>query len=373
MPARQPRSGVVLEAKGRPLPFSFFSVTRNNRRYGLYDAVFTVNPWIVMRGTVNSELAPAFRPEARAFLDQAEDFYRAATAGISTNPLLLYYAFLNLAKALIRVRGFTGSLDNAMHGLKVDNNGVELEDSSLVVKDGGNYVNVFGELLEQLGYPRPRNNTSYPVAELLPQVVVGHRIWREAAPAHSERFVDLKEIEFVDDRNGQQLWLRFYVSRGDLARYAITRDRLLREGGLHGDFAEVAIAATGHEDDLVCFEQTQATHYTGRPTDVVADLVAGTRVQLWRIISAMPGASYRRYYLHMSPQGSVRVPQLASLWGLFFYFGSVVRYRPHHFDELLSGEYGAFIAEFISSQAEQMAYLLASEFSQREIAKPAIV
>jgi hypothetical protein len=58
---------------------------------------------------------------------------------------------------------------------------------------------------------------------------------------------------------------------------------------------------------------------------------------------------------------------------LTYYFGSVVRYRPHLFDEILRGPYGAFAAEFISSQPEQMLYLLASELCKREIARPAIV
>ena len=51
----------ILAAKGRALPFSFFPVTRNNRRYGLYDAVFAVNPWSVMRGAVDTQLVAAAR------------------------------------------------------------------------------------------------------------------------------------------------------------------------------------------------------------------------------------------------------------------------------------------------------------------------
>ncbi|HEX8207576.1 MAG TPA: YaaC family protein [Solirubrobacteraceae bacterium] len=97
------------------------------------------------------------------------------------------------------------------------------------------------------------------------------------------------------------------------------------------------------------------------------------RPNLWRVVSAVPGSTYRRYYLCLTPPAEVRLPQLASLWALFFYFGSVVRYRPHLFGTLLQAEYGAFVSEFISSQPEQMVYLLASELCQREIARPAIV
>jgi hypothetical protein len=84
-------------------------------------------------------------------------------------------------------------------------------------------------------------------------------------------------------------------------------------------------------------------------------------------------AGYRKYYLHLTPGQETRLPQLASLWCLFFYFGSVVRYRPHLFDNILKGPYGAFVTEFLSAQPEQFLYLLASEMQARDIARPAIV
>jgi hypothetical protein len=40
---------------------------------------------------------------------QAEDFYQSATGRLSANPLMTYYAFLNLARALLRVLGFAGA------------------------------------------------------------------------------------------------------------------------------------------------------------------------------------------------------------------------------------------------------------------------
>jgi hypothetical protein len=374
MPLPQPRAGDVLKVRGRELPFSFFPVTRGNRRYGLYDAVFATSPWTVMRGTVNAEVPSAQRAEALAFLEQGEDFYRAATSSVSANPLLFYYAFLNLAKALVRVRGYAGSLDRAMHGLteRTEQDGTELKDSTVIAKDGSATTNVYPELVERLGYPRPSNHASVAVPDLLAQVVVGHRIWREALAGHRERFVDLKRIEFVQDKHGAELWLRLYVSRGDLSRYSITMKRLLDEGRLRGVLRQVDERPLSEASGLICLEQATTRSYS-RPTDVVADLVADVRPLLWRIVTAVPRQSYRKYYIHMTPVGEARLPQISSLWCLFFYFGSVVRYRPHLFDGLLAGPYGAFIAEFVGAQAEQMLYMLASELCQREIARPAIV
>ena len=376
-PVAKPRPGHVLEAKGRPLPFSFFPVTKTNRRYGLYDTVFAVAPWAVMSGAINNaKISEAHRLEALAFLEQAEDFYRAASAGISTNPLLSYYSFLNLAKVLIRVRGYPGSLDRAMHGLKekTSEGGTELEDSTVEAKDSGEFINVFPELIDRLGYDRPAHDDAYPVIELLPQIVVGHRIWRESKRGQAERFVGLRKIEFVDDRPAGELWLRLYVSAGDLKRYGISRKRLLDETGFSGEFREVSLKAADTDGRLVCLEQTNAHPYSGRPTDVVIDLVRAIKRRLWVVVSAVPGGGYRRYYVHLRPPSeAVQLPQLGTMWALMFYFGSVVRYRPHLFDEILRSPYGAFASEFISSQPEQMLYLLASELCERDVARPAII
>src|SRR5262249_36957473 len=151
-----------------------------------------------------------------------------------------------------------------------------------------------------------------------------------------ERFVAIDGIEMVDDSDAQEIWLRLYVSRGDLSRYEITRSRLLSEAGL-SDFREVQIADTGRDPSLLCLEQTTSVMYTGRPTDVVMELIDAIRPRLWRVATTVPEQAYRKYYLHMTPSTeNSRVSQLESLWLLTYYFGSVVRYRPHLFANVTS-------------------------------------
>lgn len=376
MPLPHARPGEVLLVRERILPFSFFPVTRGTRRYGLFDSLFAVSPWAVMQASVRDFIpAGPNRDEAQAFLEQAQDFYAAASTRLAANPLLFYYAFLNVAKAFIRTRGFPGSLDQAMHGLSARTavGGVELQDSEVVVKDSGTDANIYPELIERLGLPRPVHTTTYPVPQLLPQVVVGHRLWREAARV-KERFVAIEDIEIVGDTTARTLWLRVYLARGDLSRYEITRATLLSQGDLL-DHREVQITDTGRDSSLLCLEQIVPLTYTGRPTDVVMDLVDQIRPRLWRIATTSPEQGYRKYYLHLTPSAETasRVAQLASLWLLTYYFGSVVRYRPHLFDNVTSHGFGPFVTEFISAQPEQMLYLLASEMRQREVAKPAII
>ena len=377
-PLAQPRFGETLTVKGRVLPFSFFPVTRGNRRYGLFDVLFAVSPWAIMQGAISDQVTDAGeRAESLAFLEQARDFYEAATDRMSANPLLFYYAFVNLGKALLRTRGFTGSLDQAMHGLSERRTGAgkELANSIVVVQDRRNdVVNIYSELIERLGFPRPTDGETYEVPLLLPQVVVGHRLWKEAA-RRTERFLSLSEIEIVDDRSAKELWLRLYLPRGDLRRYDIRHKQLLEESAIADLFREVDIQPTGRDWGLICFEQLTATPYSGRPTDVVQGVVDDTRGYLWRIVSSRPTDGYRRYYLSLTPANEQphRIPQIASLWALFFYFGSVVRYRPQMFDAMSEGRFGAVVTEFVSAQPGQFLYLLASEMCRREVARPAIV
>lgn len=228
---------------------------------------------------------------------------------------------------------------------------------------------VFGELLNCLGYGYPQVGARWKASDLMAQVVVGHRLWREAT-GEGERFIPIDDIDLMENKEKKQIWLQLRVSKETLRRYDITQKRFLVESGLKPGFHRVRDRKS---DSFLCFEQTVPTHYSHRATENVMDVVMAVRLRLWRIVSALPGSSYRKYYLYLSPPGDLRVSQLASMWALLFYLGSVVRYRPHRFVDVLAGPYGPFVDEFISAQPNQMLYMFASEMSRHEIANPAIV
>jgi hypothetical protein len=372
--AQQARAGQQLIAKERPLPFSFFPVGRGTRRYGIFDVQFASSPWAVMQGAVNSSrIKAAYKAEARAFLEQGQDFYATATGRIAAHPLLFYYAFLNIGKALLRVRGYRGPLDYASHGLYERRAGdaVQPEDVEIVVGDRrAGRTDVFAELVETLGYGRPQPKDSYRVADLMAQVAVGHRLWRDATD-EPERIVTVEDLEFIEDRKAREIWLRIQLDRAYLTRHGISHAELLRDGDLSPQFR--IVESPDIPPDRLCLEQKEAIAYNHRATDEVMGLVELARPRLWRIVSAIPGGAYRRYYLCLTPPGDPRLPQVASLWALLFYLGSIVRYRPHLFDAVAKGPYGAFVDEYVASQPHQFLYLLASEMCRREIAKPAIV
>jgi YaaC-like Protein len=367
-----PREGIPLVSKNRVLPFSFFPVGKGSRRFGIFEVQFASSPWAVMRAVVDRSLEGDSLKEALAFLEQGQDFYEAAQGRPSTNPLLHYYAMLNVAKAVLRVRSGIGKLETAHHGLQDRSaNAVQPNQVDIAVK-GPSQDNprIFGELLAALGYGYPPIGALWKASDLMPQVVVGHRLWREAT-GEGERFVPIDDLNFMENKEKKQIWLEIRISKETLRRHGITQKRLFAEGGLKPGFQRVRDRIDS--DGYLCFEQVEPVNYSHRATENVMDVVKVSRPLLWRIVSSIPGGSYRKYYLYLSPSGTLRVSQLASMWALLFYLGSVVRYRPHRFVDVITSPYGPFVDEFISAQPNQMLYMFASEMSRHEIANPAIV
>lgn len=366
------RPGDPFLARKRELPFSFFPVGKGNRRFGIFDVQFATSPWAVMRQAVSSTLADDDAKEALAFLEQGQDFYETARGRTAAHPLLHYYAMLNVGKALLRTRGFAHPLEKAHHGLSDQSAGTADPTQVTIQVKGPSTTSprVSREILSVMGYPAPVAGNVYVAADLMAQVVVGHRLWREAT-GQSERFLAIERIAMIEDRNSKTIWLRLYVDWPTMQRHGMAQKDLLPRSGLAGSFALVK-DKSGPADQL-CLEQVTPVSYNHRATDEVMQLVDLVRPFLWRIVSAVPGSSYRRNYLYLAPPGTPRVTQIEAAWALLFYLGSVVRYRPHRFDDISSGRFGPFVDEFISAQPDQLLYLFASEMCRREVARPAIV
>jgi len=124
-------------------------------------------------------------------------------------------------------------------------------------------------------------------------------------------------------------------------------------------------------DKWVRFEMSAPVKYGARPSDVLNATVNRVRGDFWRSVTIVK--PFRKYYVYVADPGDIVLPQLCGMYLIFFHLGSVTRYRPDQFDELVSGPYGAFIREFIENQPNQWLYMLASEFAEQEITRAAVV
>ncbi|MGC3519828.1 YaaC family protein, partial [Pseudomonas aeruginosa] len=67
------------------------------------------------------------------------------------------------------------------------------------------------------------------------------------------------------------------------------------------------------------------------------------------------------------------IQQLLSIYAISYYLGSITRYRPHQLPKISKDIFGPLIQDFITGQPMQFLYLIASEFAEQDVAKPAIV
>jgi len=356
---------------------------RTTRRYGLGSRVFATDPWTVIRRSVKKRCPAATLTAALALLEQSEDYFRAAESGVkAAKPLLLYYCYMNLAKAYVLATRQRNDVNDAMHGLRERRialpNGTELANAYLdafPTNAPPQPINVFDELLRAISHQGlPPNATRLHLAALMPQIVPGHRLWSAGAtPGTKERFVSLEKIEFCRGANSTEIWLRLFLFADDLKRIDLSHQDLLDQTDLNQVLCEVACDEQVNRRRLICLEQIDVVAYEHRPSDSVPRLVETLRHRLWRTVLATP--PYRKYYLYPAPaaERSEVLPQILSIYAVTYCLGSITRYRPHHFDAILESSFGPFIEAFLNDQPKQFLYLMASEFAETEVTKAAIV
>ena len=210
MPRLSPmRSGTELAANGRSVPFSFWPVaTTHSRRRPVQSLLFSTDPWIMMKRCISKDIANRdTRNEAASYIDQASDFYSSALNSQvdAAKPLQLYYSYLNIAKAFILCRGRRQSLPRIRHGISesVAQNGSEYTDACVrfwTSPDRNGFLQAFDELLLALGHQSYPNEHAIPIADLVPQILPGHRLWANAAD-EKERFLAVQRVQFTEDTN----------------------------------------------------------------------------------------------------------------------------------------------------------------------------
>lgn len=377
------RTGTRLKVNNKLITYSFWP-TKNGLRgnASLQSLLFSLDPWALIDQAIKSSCPASAQDEARACVLQARDFYAAAidTQRIAARPLTLYYCFMNLVKAFCLTRGSRSSFDQAQHGLSEKIRGPlnrELIDAYLCAHVSPNKNGIpqnFAEFHYSLTGSRLTSNTEFDITALLPQILPGHRLWSFAANK-KERFVIVHDIRPLLQKSTSELWLNIYFASDDLSRIGVSATGFLKDSSLAQDFSQVFCDekdAFGRK--LICFQQIKPIICnTKKYANYLQRLFNVARPMLWATVTTLP--PYRRHYIYLRPahESSQVISQLMAVYALSYYFGSITRYRPHHFPRITESAFGPRVHDFITGQPQQFLYLLASEFSKREIAKPSIL
>lgn len=363
----QARDGQPLRISDSTLKFTFFPMRRTTRRWGLNAMIYASDPWATIHDSVAAATSPD-QASAELFLRQAREFYRAADASGTpeARPLLYYYGFMNLTKALAIVRNRPNIVGKALHGVAHDGNfGHTVSTAQLQVQAGTpNSVSILDELHHALtGQPVPVANVK--VADLVIHSVVGHRLWAHGLDRR-ERFLAIDSVQILHDDAAKRIWSTITVPTDLLMRRGWSATRAITLSHLAPDFRIVRGGA-----GLRVFEQAVPVDYAARAADRVMDVVGATRIQLWQTVTS--SHPYRRYYLYLSQANESRLPQIVAAYMLLFWLGSLTRYRPTELLVSLNGTLGGFFREFLATQPPQLLYMLASEFRQQDVSRAAVV
>lgn len=197
MRLRAPTDGEDVRVRKMRIPFAFWPTFQDTGREGLQWTLFASDPWFLIESSIRNLTEPA-REEAIAFLLQARDFYHAATASNihAAKPLLLYYAYLNLAKCYVVYQTHAPINRRVEHGLseKLPTTPGAIYGDVNVLR-GRDASSAFAMFSSALGDSLPKANAENNVAaitsqDFLSQVLIGHRVWCRGEVV-KERFVSL--------------------------------------------------------------------------------------------------------------------------------------------------------------------------------------
>ncbi|MGJ8560861.1 MAG: YaaC family protein [Litorimonas sp.] len=370
------RSGNLLKIKNRPVSFDFWPTIATNTRRTTQSRIFVSDPFTYIHSALRDELDGKNLSDAQAYLRQAQDFFRTSNHSLSpaTNPLLIYYSFLNLVRCYLLYAEGKLSVKDSYHGLSLNFDTVKTSLNTMQLTwhpYGKTSRNLFDGFVKSLD-----GNSIGPVKKqvssrrFFSQILVGHRLWTDAQ-GYNERFVSVDRISFLRDE--EHVWASLDVSRSNLSFLGFGQNDFLNDTGLstHWDLVAATKSYEGEDVDSVVRFELKEPIQTRSPADKIHKIVEKTSPSLWRTVKQTP--PYRKYYLLTMNDQRERVPQLASILAGFFIFGSIVRYRPQKFESYLKGNYGAFIEEFMMNQARQFLFLMASQFAEREVSKANIV
>lgn len=335
--------------------FPIFFRKRQNR-------VLTSNVWSLLSSLSERYLEEAENADAQAYLEQAQEFFTAASSPrIRSKPLLYYYAYLNLAKVFLLHRGRTVP-PTAKHGMTETTlnirNRVRLQGMRVrIFPRNPNQFNLAAEFIHELG------EDNVPpimwIVDLISQLPSIHRTWVRAGDADPL----LCPANFTVLKDGVDLWARVAVDTTDddvVRTIPVVRNRRR--------FRTCLRHVTAGADDQLWFDTATET---GRRRGVDNAILRLAR----HVAPLSPGflltTEGYRYYLP-AHEPSIRLPQLAASLVVMYYLGNVTRYRPADYSKIFHKN-AWLIGDLLQNEPTQFLYGLASYVAGVDVVVPLAV
>lgn len=282
----------------------------------------------------------------RSLLEQAKHFYiTAETSPVKSQPLLYYYAFLNLSKIMINITGVHGPKKMYMHGMSEKHNNKFAHSTVIKQKQKKDIVQVAHEIVSIFDPDITTSDETINVREILNHCVGVHRAYSEIYN-QTEVFYRLKGYKLY--KNGKELIFK--------AELQCTAD----------DIASLTVqgySITQEEDGIYYTIKTTMRTYQPTRSDYATLSKEIQRKGIWYFI----GNSGYTMYLSNSSLG--RYSQESIIYIVMFYLGSITRYHPYMFDQIFSDKEQWLMSEFLNTQPKQFLYLATARILGQSVLK----
>ena len=313
----------------------------------------------------NKRSREAIAKNLKLYIGQAFELYQAAgSAKANTAPLLYYYSYLNLAKALCEIRNprLHKLPESYRHGISWRPSKdylVNMRTESVSVISRGVWHVLYEALTQQpCRVPNPCKLSIDALFGLNPEIGLEYEGTFDRLPS----LIELHHPDILVDYDQENVWIRFSVDREELKDLNLTRPKLLK--------SVTASGSTYHQvrsvdPDLWTFELE-------KPKKVPTECMESPEEVLTAEVNAMNLFVYLdheglKYMVPIQSRLPIRLPQLLVLYSLMFWLGSLVRYDPHSVAELQESEYWLLIDGFISQSRLWLLELFEWELFKAEI------
>jgi hypothetical protein len=281
----------------------------------------------------------------KLYVEQAYEFYEAAKAAKpNTAPLIYYYSFLNIAKAICELRNprFHERHECYHHGISWRPDPryyVNLEREQVALVRRG----VWHVLWESITRSTcvVTNPTRLRIKDMFlycPEI----SIEVDRAFGKEIQLLCLVEPDVFYDQSAAQAWIRFGLSRLELKYFGLTIPTLMKALATpRSGYIEVHAS----NRDVRMFQSAHAANVSRGKSilDAIYPDVIGMN-----IFSHLDRGGRIEYGIPLQGRLPLRMPQLMVLYTILFWLGSLVRYDPHSVSELMDSQYWTLIDGFMS-------------------------
>lgn len=293
------------------------------------------------------------KDEAQHYWRQSRTFYRAAQGlPIEASPLILYYCFMNAAKALLASKGVTINPYHGVsaHQMRGPNSKIVLSNEGIRIRQAGIVPGVISYFNES------EPSLTHSLEDVLYNIVCIHRTYCLSYANKMERFVPLKHTSFVRDQVTGEVRLSAEIVDGfDWLRY---RKHLPAE----------VVEVTG---GVPAIQSATAIHWTTvtRPTNAELTSLRQLNATLRQSIHYINGA-HALWYIKTTGSYAINRSSVTLMLIAMHRLSEICRYKPSQLQSFLEGSKNWLLSEFVAMSPPQFLDEIACEMTGHQIMIP---